>query len=163
MGEMTGKIVGVDVRGIASMRGHEGDAYRALLCVGGKPVADVYNDGNGGGTWPEAIYDRKRWEELEAQVAKLPPDQTEYGALDVSMDYFLSSLCEEALDRKRLNRLASKATLFRTPDMRPGDWKSVSGPQGEPARQWVLARHPDATFYVPTVEPKAPKRPKVRV
>lgn len=78
----------------------------------GVDICRVRNHGHGGADLVDVI-DKKRFERLNAYVAKLPPTKTKYGDLDPCLELFVGELLNNWINDRTLRRMCQRATVFR--------------------------------------------------
>jgi len=147
----------LSVTKVKAVAGHDdSQPFQAVLLADGKPVADLYDDGWGGGVqihWmggktniavQEAI--RKLGEQKYLQEhPEDGPEQAKENAL-LYGDCELTIMANDALMLKRMARLAKKNVLFTTPNMVAGEYMTVKGSFDQAAKDWILKRHHNAIF-----------------
>ena len=123
-------------------------AFNAEVWIDGKKAGDVENDGNGGNN---RVYfaDRKLKDKFSAYCKSLPPDQSEYGPLDMDDDLFISLLVEEEQHKDWLRRQAKTKVVFTLPKSKKGEYRTVKFNPGQrdKAVEYIRTKYPAATIH----------------
>jgi hypothetical protein len=127
------------VRNIKMFNGMEGRGFSATLCRGGRAIASVLD---------EALGADFRWDwksDTEAAVltelcAQAPPENFEGMTIALDMDMLVSRLVDVYENKKRLERIAKKKTLFRLKGDAPDEWRTLNivGPR---ATQYLATKY----------------------
>ena len=125
------------VRGIKSFRGTDGIGYNASLYRGGKKIAFVIEEGNGGEAdfhW----FDKAEEPILRAFVDALPPVKSEFDGRDLKMDYgwFVTELVDEVENEQKQRRACKTHVLWRVECFQCGNL-------GSPRRMYKLDVYDD--------------------
>lgn len=112
----------------AAFASQETNCFEAVICVDGKPVAHVRNDGHGGCDHHDVI-DRKAWSDMLEYVKGLPPVPCEWGdkkPLEMDIDLYVGDLFTNWLMERDLKRKLKKLILV-THKNEKGIWQ-IRGP-----------------------------------
>lgn len=149
----------ITIKNLKTIRGEEGYAFNCTLYVDGVKAALVTNGGYGGCSeynWSvgpdKSFYGGDFSKKVYAYVASLPPVETTMGGEPFSYKRELDGLIEDAINEqeviKQYKRWCKKdqQTVWRTPDMKEGDWKVVSRAFTAEYAAEIRAKHPGAVF-----------------
>lgn len=120
---------------------HDGFGFEATLRMDGKPLGIAVDDGHGGGVWLQPGANEAAVARLQGWLATLPPEQTEYGPIAVTLDYYLDSVVTAYLDDRRFRRLCKTQVLVDLGDRVVGLKGPAAGLAAEARR-----RYPGATI-----------------
>lgn len=175
MSRMT--IKGVEATKIKTHRGEDGVGYNATLVIDGRPVASIFNGGDGGPTYLRDVKDRAAVERFEAAVKALPPYPLDMGGgetkpVEVCTDFFLGMLVDDTLEDARIAKLCKTNLVLRRPTDEPGSYLTIkTATIDQKLRDHVAKKHPTAEIvndrlgiFPGVVAPKTakPKRAKAR-
>lgn len=121
----------------------ETEAFVADLYVNGVKRGEVKNEGRGGCNF---YSDRTVQAELDAYGKTIPPLVTKDFELVYDADLLVGEVLDEWLDRKMVKRLCAKNTVFRTPDMPKGEYRSLNRKYSPEMAAYVRKEHPNATI-----------------
>ncbi len=101
------------------IRGHDGRGYEATLCLNGKPVAHIFDDGRGGDIecdW--VMHDYKMYEQDLADATRQWFD-TQEEDYDLSLSWccvemFIGHLCDEFVARKWIRKKGLTHIMYQT-------------------------------------------------
>lgn len=108
----------LEVRKAREWRSHDGYGFEAEVWMDGKPLGTAVDEGNGGGCYLMGPCDRDAEQRLMNYIRTLPPEESRYGPLTVTLDYFLGRLVSRYLDDRRFKRLAKTQVLVDLGDDR---------------------------------------------
>lgn len=95
-------------------------------------------------TSPEAAECRAFDEELNQKYPDTKRAKTGRDALES----WINTTVDAMQEKKRLDRAAKTKTLFRLPDDKPGEWRTLKIPYSDPrAAAYLSAKYPKATVY----------------
>lgn len=158
------KIPGVEATKIKTFNGMDGVGYNAVLVIDGKPVAAIFNGGEGGPTYLRDVTDRAAVAAFEEKVKALPQEPLDMGGgttklVDVDVDFFLGMLVEDTIEAQRIARLCKTNAVLRLPSDPPGTYRSIKvATIDKPLRDHIAKKHPGAEM--PGAGPaKAAKKP----
>ena len=130
------------VKNLKSCMGNEGYAYSATLCLDGKAVAQVRDDGNGGMVFVDfwrsvngkPVRDERAYAAVMAYVEEQPevdmgedPRGGGKWMMKPDLSWVVSQVCEHALARKRLRDMCRGSVCFRVEGQRRGEWHAFRG------------------------------------
>lgn len=154
------------VNGIKTFRGHDGYGYNCNILKNGKKVAEVLEDGWGGGlqirwldnTAPAPVINRS-YDDKEitfegtveqalfyAEVMNLPklPEHDGFPEMNTSADIVIDEMVNETLAIKKLLASMKKSVTVQCNDGKLLTWK-ITPTHTEPVlRSLVMKKHPDA-------------------
>lgn len=106
----------LEVKGIVSFRGMEGQGFNATLFVDGVKTAFVIDEANGGDYIYE-VANKQKFELLKEYIKTLPKWKSEelHMELDTDMDMVIGDLVEEQEARSKLARQMTKKILVGQP------------------------------------------------
>ena len=139
-----------EVRSVKSWNTHDGGGFSAVLYHLGFPVAEVVDEGTGGGAFIGWYYaprgkttdPRVTTAEaaLDAAVKAHPPVKSEYTPdrpLTVSEDWIMTAMVNAADFRKRIARAAKTKTCFWLPGDDKHSFRTATGPGGRSATDYL--------------------------
>lgn len=137
----------LEVRNVKMLQTHRGFAFTCTLYVDGKKAASVSQEGHGGGNdyrWS----DQNLAKRVHAYAESLPDVTFDGGSLSNDLDLTIENLINDLEDKKRIKRLCKKneRTIWRTPDMKPEEWRISSYPFTPAVVSMIRATHPSAIF-----------------
>lgn len=143
----------LSVRNVKSMQGHEGMAFSLTLCLDGKPVATVRNDGNGGENfydWTAA--DGRMWggptaARVKAWVQTLPPVPVPWEGHDplpMNLDLYVEELLNRHQEEAQLRRWCRTKVVFAMPGDKPGEYHTYAAPYSTAVADRIRATYPGA-------------------
>lgn len=150
------------IKRFESFRTHDGGGFNFDLYVDGKKVAEVAEEGHGGGLlvrWD----DPKASVAMEEYVAALPseklPDEADTWLLEMyptgfrtlDVETFLCKLADDYENAKRMKRLCSKKTLFRLPEDNEGQYRVISRKFDPVVKAHIYSKYPNATILNETL------------
>ncbi len=145
-------------KGLRTWQTHDGGGYQGTLVVDGVAAAYVHDDGHGGcltievGTTDAA---KRAWDTFRAWALARPLDATLFPDSLPDDDFGTTSRIEIAIGAcledfewaRRVARLSKTKTLFRLPDDRPGEWRTLMLPDSDESRALVSKKYSGlATF-----------------
>lgn len=151
------------IKKLKSFMGMDCPGYNATLCLDGKPLAEVIDDGSGGGTmfhWldyknrVEAVvlgYDDKPRQcmltveeaKLYKYVETLPPTEFQGQPMRISVVMFLEELVNDLEVEKAVKRLLKYPTLFSSDGTISQFKKSVLD---DKLRAYIKSKYPNMTL-----------------
>jgi len=147
----------LSVTKVKAVAGHDdSQPFQAILLADGKPVANLYDDGWGGGVQIHWMGGKTNTA-VQAAIRELGeqkylqehpedgPEQAKENAL-LYGDCELTIMACDALMLKRMARLAKKNVLFTSPAMMAGEYKTLKAPFDQATKDWVLKKTPNAIF-----------------
>ena len=113
---------------IAKYLSEETTAFAAQLWADGEYIADVSNDGRGGNNRIMHRFDGKGLDTRDKVRAfrqwcvDQPQDQSEYGALDMSADLYISLMVDDHQEQQQIKRWCKTKTVIRLKGDKPGNF-----------------------------------------
>jgi hypothetical protein len=121
---------------LKSWKGREGYGWHGDLCLDGRKVAFVSDDGDGG---------MLRWE--VSDPAAFDAWQRSHGETGPEADDMAAAKLADAADvRTRLLRACRTATLFSVPGDAEGSYRTVKGAFTPAIKAFILGKYPNATI-----------------
>jgi hypothetical protein len=116
----------------------ETECFVATICLDGKPVGTVRNDGGGGPDWFE-WNDQDIGEQIEKWAAESTGEKFE------PLSCVIANLLDAADELKQLKRWTKSGaqTVYRLTDMKPGAWLILKTPFNETTRDALKTKHGD--------------------
>lgn len=114
----------VTLKNVHTFQGLEGYGLNADVYVNGVKTLHFHDSGDGGGGWPNGIFNNGLYELLEAEIKKHPKIAYDYGEnFKGEMDYCLETLVDEictelerAKANKKIAKLCETAIVWGVPD-----------------------------------------------
>ena len=159
----TKTIESAEIKNFKECAGNEGSAFSCSLYIDGKRVAEVRNDGNGGGNFYDFDPKHRDLEDpfidylntmpsVVEHLEENPPEDDEPKWMRrVNADIGFEDLLEEF----ELKKLERKVVLFRVPGQkyREGEWSTVHHRgQKEPAREAMRKKYGNGVVFATTGE-----------
>ena len=119
---------------IAKYLSEETTAFAAQLWVDGEYIADVSNDGHGGNNRIDHRFDgkglntRDKVQAFEAWCETQPPNQSEYGSLDMNSDLYISLMVDDHQEQQQIKRWCKTKTVVRLKGDKPGEFQVYKKP-----------------------------------
>lgn len=113
----------------------ETNCFSATICLNGKEVGTVKNDGHGGSHmyhW----HDREVGKQIE-EWSETQETEFEHERLDQIVDVLLSKFEE----RKQLKRWCKKQTLFRLKGDEQGAWRTIKAPFDSKIKAFLVQKY----------------------
>ena len=114
----------VTLKNIHTFEGHEGVGMNADVYVNGVKTFHYLDDANGGGGWPNGVFNRELMDVLDAEIEKMPPTPYDFGGDfkgEAKFDYdtMVNTIHEEvekAKFFKKRTKLCETAIVWGKPD-----------------------------------------------
>lgn len=88
----------------------ESTAFVANLYVDGVKTASMKNQGQGGSTYAQLIYNKDLLEAAEKYTASLPPVKSDGMDLKMDLDFYVSIMVDEIVNKKEEEKFQKKLT-----------------------------------------------------
>ena len=154
------------IKSLKSFIGIEGHGFNVVLCRDSKPVAFVCDDASGGEIsfdWydnkeaPVVInginylnapysYNGTPEEKIFMEYVSTLTRWCDYEKKDVVMtgDVFVSNIIEKFEQEKQMKRWCKTKVVFRTPDMKEGEYHTIKGIYDERIKAHIASKYPTA-------------------
>lgn len=137
----------LEVRNVKTLETHRGIAFTCTLYVDGKKAASVSQDGHGGGNdyrWSDPDLAKR----VHTYAESLPDVAFDGGFLSNDLDLTIENLINDLEVKKQIKRLCknNQRTVWRTPDMKPEEWRISAHPFTALVVTTIRATHPEAIF-----------------
>lgn len=137
----------LEVRNVKMLETHRGVAFTCTLYVDGKKAASVSQEGCGGSNdyrWVDAELAKR----VHAYAQTLPGTEFDGVVLENDLDLTIENLINDLEIRKQVKRLCkgNSRTVWRTPDMKPEEWRISACPFTALAAATIRATHPEVVF-----------------
>lgn len=125
----------------------ETQCFACDVYVNGKKVGTAENRGHGGCTmvW---FNDPKLQREVEDYCMNLPPHQSEFGPLKMSLDFQIDLLVEKELELREYRRWCKKSLVFRVKGDPEGEFRKMKAPYSPECKAWVVNKYGDKLDYI---------------
>lgn len=126
----------------------ETTCFSAQLWIDGAHAGAVKNDGQGGSNhyW----FNNPALDKAFTEFAKTQPMDPEFAALGVPMDsdIYVENLLNEHLERQKVARWCRTKTVFRLPGAKPGEYRTLSVPWGDRAKEILDEKYKGAAVVL---------------
>lgn len=145
------------LKGLKTFTGNEGGGYEAFIYLGTKKIAHAFNGANGGpddfhffdradekpfvdfaAAWYETSHAKPEWEALTKHYG----GNVDPGAAH-KIESWVADAVSQADEQKWLKRNSKTKTLFRLNGDDRFNWRTLKGPPGEKAIQWLRNKYGD--------------------
>lgn len=146
-----------EIKKFQSMRTDDGGGFSFDLYIDGVKAAFVIDEGNGGGVWPRWFDRMHGLSDLEKKfneyVATLPPIPLPEDALESEKSFyprpmdaetFLCQLVDDFEAKRQLRRWCSKKTVFRLPEDKVGEYRTINRKFDAQVRDQIRRKYPTA-------------------
>lgn len=121
----------------------ETTCFSADIWIDGKKVGEAANRGHGG---PNEIYikDKAVYDAFNAFCLSQSPHKSQYGDLDMDMDFYISLLLEKVVERQTLKRRKG-TTFFRLKNEKyqTGEWRTAAAPFSPAVKDYLVKKYGD--------------------
>ena len=134
----------VELKNVKGFDGPDSYCFKASLYVDGKKRGEVHDDGNGG------CINFSDWDvekELDEYGKTLPKDNSFGIEIEIDANILVGDALNAYEETKFLKRTCKKKTVFSTPKMPKGEYKTVNSTYSPQVKAWVLEKYPDAVIY----------------
>lgn len=131
------------LKGLKTLNTPDGRAYNCSLAYQGKKMAEVHYAGNGGEVLIRYA-DPKFENTFRAWLKALPPLASEYSpeGLQWNDGLFIDELVDDVCEKKALDRISKKKTIFRLKGDEVGIWRELNK-VGPDAVLWAVNKYGD--------------------
>jgi hypothetical protein len=130
-----------EIKKVKTFKGNDCPGYNLDLWMNGRKIAEVIDDGSGGMVQFDYVDLQVETPFLE-YVKTLPP----WDGLEMSEDLFVGRLYERHEAEKQLKRACAKHTVFKLPQDKKGEFRTMKTPFNEASKTLILKKHPNAVF-----------------
>ena len=133
---------------VARYLSEETTAFVAQLWVDDEYIADVSNDGHGGPNNIHHRFDdkglntRDKVQAFETWCEAQPPHESEYGALSMSDDFYISLMLEDQEEQRQIKRWCKTKTVIRLEGDKPGEFHTYKRPYDPEFAQRIRNEEP---------------------
>jgi hypothetical protein len=134
---------------IAKFLSEETTAFTAQLWVDGEYIADASNQGHGGSNDIHHRFDgkglntRDKVQAFEAWCDAQPPNQSEYGASDMSADLYIGLMVDDYQEQQQVKRWCKTKTVVRLKGDKPGEFHTYKKPYDPAFAQRIRNTEPN--------------------
>ena len=125
----------------------ETQCFACSVYVNGKKVGTAENRGHGGCTMV-FFQDRELQREVETYCKGLPPYQSDFGDLKMSLEFQIDLLVEKELELREYRRWCRKKLVFRVKGDPEGEFRTLKVPYTPELAQRVQEKYGDKLDFI---------------